>query len=172
MDATVDKDFARYFEELPDPRQPHLVRHPLISVLAIAILAVITGCDGWQSVAFWARCKEKWLKTFLKLPNGIPSHDTLRKVSRRRCSTTNRPRKGTDAAKCDGSGIAMRSNCCDRRSEQTKVGRLGPRLPATPYFHLIRVCDCPANTIAISAPPYYIWGWYSRLTGGYLTTGV
>ncbi len=77
MDATVDTDFARYFEELPDPRQPHLVRHPLISVLVIAILAVISGCDGWQPVAFWARCKEKWLKTFLKLPNGIPSHDTF-----------------------------------------------------------------------------------------------
>jgi predicted transposase YbfD/YdcC len=77
MEATSKTDLARIFEELPDPREPHLIRHPLASIMAIAIMAVICGCESWQEIALWGRYQEEWLKTFLDLPNRIPSHDTF-----------------------------------------------------------------------------------------------
>ena len=70
----------RYFSGLPDPRHPRGRRHRLDELIIIAILAVICGADNWQEVAQWARAKRKWLKTFLELPHGPPSHDTFGRV--------------------------------------------------------------------------------------------
>jgi predicted transposase YbfD/YdcC len=50
-------------------------RHRLDEMVIIAILAVICGADSWVAVAQFGRAKLKWLKTFLELPHGIPSHD-------------------------------------------------------------------------------------------------
>ncbi|MGC8560913.1 MAG: ISAs1 family transposase [Phycisphaerae bacterium] len=77
MEATSKTDLARIFEELPDPQQAHLIRHPLASILAIAIMAAICGRESWQEIALWGRYQEEWLETFLDLPNRIPSHDTF-----------------------------------------------------------------------------------------------
>jgi predicted transposase YbfD/YdcC len=55
-------------------------RHSLPDILAIAICAVICGADGWVQVQQFGDCKKKWFKTFLDLPNGIPSHDTFGRV--------------------------------------------------------------------------------------------
>jgi predicted transposase YbfD/YdcC len=52
----------------------------LIDILVIAICAVVCGADGWSDVALFGRSKQKWLKTFLELPHGIPSHDTFGRV--------------------------------------------------------------------------------------------
>jgi predicted transposase YbfD/YdcC len=52
----------------------------LSELVIIAILAVICCTDNWQEVAQFARAKRKWLKTFLELPHGIPSHDTFGRV--------------------------------------------------------------------------------------------
>jgi len=54
--------------------------HRLSDMLAVAILAVLCGADSWMDVATFARCKEPWLRTFLPLPHGIPSHDTFGRV--------------------------------------------------------------------------------------------
>jgi len=70
----------RYFSELKDPRVNRTKRHFLQDILTIAICAVICGADGWVQVAEFGRCKCKWFKTFLQLPNGIPSHDTFGRV--------------------------------------------------------------------------------------------
>src|SRR5690606_26128869 len=48
--------------------------------LIIAILATICGADGWTEIERFGQAKESWLKTFLKLPHGIPSHDTFGRV--------------------------------------------------------------------------------------------
>jgi hypothetical protein len=48
-----------------------------LEVLVIAILAVICGADGWSDVELFGKTKKAWLKTFLKLPKSIPSHDTF-----------------------------------------------------------------------------------------------
>jgi predicted transposase YbfD/YdcC len=70
----------QYFSGLPDPRHRRGRRHRLDELVIIAILAVICGADNWQEVAQWARAKRKWLKTFLELPHGPPSHDTFGRV--------------------------------------------------------------------------------------------
>jgi predicted transposase YbfD/YdcC len=69
-----------HFSSVPDPRVQGRSDHPLLAILAIAILATICGADGWDDIAFFGRCKAKWLTTFLELPNGIPSADTFRRV--------------------------------------------------------------------------------------------
>ena len=69
-----------HFAALPDPRRERRRLHRLLDLLAIAICAVIAGCDDWVEVAAYGRKKLDWLKTFLPLPNGIPSHDTFGRV--------------------------------------------------------------------------------------------
>ena len=54
--------------------------HRLLDMLAIALLGVICGAESWVEIAIFGRCKEEWLRTFLRLPNGIPSHDTFGRV--------------------------------------------------------------------------------------------
>jgi predicted transposase YbfD/YdcC len=70
----------RYFGELPDPRHRRGRRHRLDEMIIMAILAVICSADSWQEVAHFARAKEKWLRSFLELPHGVPSHDTFGRV--------------------------------------------------------------------------------------------
>jgi len=79
MDADATPLIPRAFENLPDPRSKNR-RHQLLDILTIAILAVISGADGWVDVAHFGVCKKDWLKTFLELPAGIPSHDTFDRV--------------------------------------------------------------------------------------------
>ena len=71
---------AFYFTRLRDPRRPHLKKHLLIDIIVITLCAVICGANDWQQVAAFARRRRVWLETFLRLPNGIPSHDTLERV--------------------------------------------------------------------------------------------
>lgn len=74
--------FLHYFEDLEDPRlnnHPNL-RHNLVDILVITILATICGADTWIEINEFGIAKYEWLKTFLELPNGIPSHDTFSRV--------------------------------------------------------------------------------------------
>ena len=80
MDANTPDGLLRWFSELEDPRVGHNIQHVFSDLLAIAILAVICGAEGWVEVAEFGRCKEDWLKTFLHLPSGIPSHDTFGRI--------------------------------------------------------------------------------------------
>jgi predicted transposase YbfD/YdcC len=79
MEAQATDGLLRFFEDLPDPRGRNKL-HKLTDMLVIAILAVICGADGWEDVALFGRAKEKWLRTYLELPRGIPSHDTFGRV--------------------------------------------------------------------------------------------
>ena len=74
------ESIRRYFKRLPDPRSRLGRRHRLDELVIIAILGVICATDNWQEVAQFARAKRKWLKTFLELRHGIPSHDTFGRV--------------------------------------------------------------------------------------------
>jgi predicted transposase YbfD/YdcC len=70
-----------YFHDLPDPRrQTQNKKHRLIDILVIALCGVIAGCQSAVEIEAYGRAKEAWLKTFLELPNGIPSHDTFSRV--------------------------------------------------------------------------------------------
>lgn len=68
------------FQTLEDPRSEINRRHPLPSVLMIALMAVLAGAGGPTAIARWATMKHDWLKTLLPLPNGIPSRDVFRRV--------------------------------------------------------------------------------------------
>ena len=68
------------FGALTDPRSDHALSHKLIDIVIIAILAVIAGANHWTDIETFGRAKEAWLRQFLELPNGIPSHDTFGRV--------------------------------------------------------------------------------------------
>ena len=65
------------FEALEDPRIDRCKRHQLLDIIVIAICATICGADSWVHMEMFGKSKEEWLKTFLELPHGIPSHDTF-----------------------------------------------------------------------------------------------
>jgi predicted transposase YbfD/YdcC len=69
-----------HFKDLEDKRVERTKRHKLIDIVTIAICAVICGVDSWVLMEAYGKKKEKWLKQFLELPNGIPSHDTFARV--------------------------------------------------------------------------------------------
>ena len=70
-----------YFADLPDPRRETQNKlHKLHDILMIVLCAVLSGVEDWVGMADFAEEKEAWLRGFLELPNGIPSHDTLSDV--------------------------------------------------------------------------------------------
>lgn len=71
-----------HFAALKDPRVERTKAHALLDILVIAICAIICGANDWEAVAEFGRSKLAWFKTFLALPNGIPSHDTFWRVFR------------------------------------------------------------------------------------------
>src|ERR1022692_872993 len=70
----------KYFADLRDPRVERTREHLLEEILLIAIAAILSGANGWNEIEDYARCKREWLSGFLKLPGGIPSHDTFNRV--------------------------------------------------------------------------------------------
>lgn len=74
------KGITGYFAEIEDPRHTKNRLHALIDVIVIGICASTADCQTWEEIEDYARYKEEWLTTFLDLPNGIPSHDTFRRV--------------------------------------------------------------------------------------------
>jgi predicted transposase YbfD/YdcC len=69
-----------FLESITDPRIERTKKHLLTDILTITICAVICGAEGWEDIEIYAEANEKWFQTFLELPNGIPSHDTLARV--------------------------------------------------------------------------------------------
>jgi predicted transposase YbfD/YdcC len=69
-----------HFSQVSDPRIDRTKEHKLMDMIAIAICAVICGAEGWTDIENFGNSKLPWLKTFLELPNGIPSHDTFGRV--------------------------------------------------------------------------------------------
>ena len=69
-----------YFSSIEDPRVDRTKEHLLIDVIFIAICAVICGADTWVGIESFGNSKYSWFKKILKLPNGIPSHDTFARV--------------------------------------------------------------------------------------------
>ena len=80
METEVRGSIIEYFSLLTDPRIVLKTGHKLIDIVAITVCAVLAGADDWVEIATYARGKEDWFRTFLELPNGIPSHDTFGRV--------------------------------------------------------------------------------------------
>ena len=80
VDIEALLDFSKVFESLEDKRFQPYVEHLLSDIVMITLIGVLSNANEWSEIAAFARAKEDWLKTFLKLPNGIPSHDTIQRV--------------------------------------------------------------------------------------------
>ena len=80
MNATHSASILEHFSIVHDFRLDRNKEHRLIDIITITICAVICGADTFVAVAEYGRTKEEWLKTFLSLPNGIPSHDTFGRI--------------------------------------------------------------------------------------------
>lgn len=86
MEEVSDR-FLKHFDEVDDPRLDNANRrHELSDMLVLTILAVICGADSWTEVEAFGYAKQDYLKSFLKLPHGIPSHDTLGNLFSRLCA--------------------------------------------------------------------------------------
>jgi predicted transposase YbfD/YdcC len=68
------------FDELPDPRVVGRTTHRLIDILVLTICAVVAGANDWEYVEMWGTERRDWLRQFVALENGIPSHDTIGRV--------------------------------------------------------------------------------------------
>jgi predicted transposase YbfD/YdcC len=71
---------ASYFESLSDPRHPRNRKHLLVDITVIAVCAILCGCDGPTAMHRWAKERSDWLTQHLRLPNGIPSRDCIRRL--------------------------------------------------------------------------------------------
>src|ERR671929_997929 len=80
MENQAPQSLIEHFSVIDDPRIDRSKRHKLIDILVIAICATICGADGWEEMELFGQAKHEWFKTFLELPNGIPSDDTFRRV--------------------------------------------------------------------------------------------
>lgn len=80
MSSQFSSSIQTHFQELEDPRQLILNRHPLINILTIALCGIIAGADSWTDIENFGGQKRDWLGEFLDLENGIPSHDTFGRV--------------------------------------------------------------------------------------------
>jgi predicted transposase YbfD/YdcC len=80
MDVDAPRALLRLFEEVDDPRMERCKLHRLSDILFITLCAVICGADEWTEIELFGRAKFDWLRTFLELPHGIPSHDTFGRV--------------------------------------------------------------------------------------------
>jgi predicted transposase YbfD/YdcC len=70
----------QHFSAIEDPRVERTKRHLLIDIMTITLCAVIGGASTWDDIELYGNCQYKWFKNFLKLPNGIPSHDTFNRL--------------------------------------------------------------------------------------------
>ncbi len=69
-----------FFSSLTDPRMDRCKLHKLSDILFITIAACLSGAEDWEEIEEYGEAKQDWLKTFLELPNGIPSHDTFNRL--------------------------------------------------------------------------------------------
>lgn len=77
MNDPIQHTIAHHFAKLTDPRKYHSPPHLLLDIVTLAICAVICGADNWVAIETFGKAKESWFRQFLRLPNGIPSHDTF-----------------------------------------------------------------------------------------------
>ena len=69
-----------YFASIPDPRMERTRHYSLTDILALSLCAVICGADSFCAIETFGRARESWLRTFLGLRHGIPTHDTIGRV--------------------------------------------------------------------------------------------
>lgn len=80
MSKCTGTSLLEHLERVPDPRVKRTRRHELMDILVIALCATLGGADDWVEIVQFGKAKKDWFSSFLKLPNGIASHDTFGRV--------------------------------------------------------------------------------------------
>lgn len=80
MDEPLFFSLIDHFSDVEDPRIDRTKKHNVIDIISITIMATISGMQNWMEIVDWSETNQEWLKTFLELPGGIPSHDTFGRV--------------------------------------------------------------------------------------------
>lgn len=80
IDLSVLQNFVAITKRLNDGRVQYKVKHNMSDIVIIALLGILSNANTWNEIHCFAVSHEKWLKTFLDLPSGIPSHDTIQRV--------------------------------------------------------------------------------------------
>ena len=76
----METNLHKFFGQIHDPRIDRKRKHLLIDIIILTVIAVIFGADSWDSIQSFGKAKQDFLKKFLRLPGGIPSHDTINRV--------------------------------------------------------------------------------------------
>lgn len=163
-----------FLAEIPDPRVNRTRRHQLIDILAIGVCAVICGGEGFDDMETFGKAQRRWLKGFLDLSGGIPSHDTFNRVFRAidphafldcfiQWTRTLRSRLGSEVVALDGKALRRARNkggslpyivsAWASRSGlalgQVKVDDKSNEITAIP--ELLRVLDVAGGIVTIDA---------------------
>lgn len=77
MEDSAHTLLLRIFRDMPDHRVIGKVSHKLHDIMVITVCAVICGLEHWTQIEDFAKANEQWFRSFLELPNGVPSHDTF-----------------------------------------------------------------------------------------------
>ncbi|MCA1568632.1 MAG: ISAs1 family transposase, partial [Acidobacteria bacterium] len=80
MSESIALSLFDSLSQVPDPRLDRTKLHQLVDILVIAVCATICAAETWEEIEEFGQAKEGWFRKFLALPNGIPSHDTFRRV--------------------------------------------------------------------------------------------
>lgn len=72
--------FLRLFKEIRDPRMPGMIEYPIEEIVLMAFLSIMGGASNWEEIEAFALSREHWLRKFIPLKSGVPSHDTFRRV--------------------------------------------------------------------------------------------
>ena len=73
-------NIEHYFAAITDPRDQSKISHLLTDIIGLSLIATIAGSEGYDDIEEFGIARESWLRKYLQLPNGIPSHDTIERV--------------------------------------------------------------------------------------------
>ena len=74
------EELLEWMEYIEDRRQEKKVRHKLKDIIVIVLFATLANVDGWEEMEYFSCYQEEYLKKYIELKNGIPSHDTIQRV--------------------------------------------------------------------------------------------
>lgn len=129
-----------FFEDLEDPRRDKCKKHLLLDIIAISVCGVICGCEAWEEIEEYGKVKYDWLKTFLPLPNGIPSHDTFNRVFSNLCPA--------NFERCFGEWVASLSTLLEGEvvAIDGKTIR-GAKVNGVSPIHMVSAWACESNLV-------------------------